>query len=181
MIFQQLPIAGAYLVSPEPRHDERGFFARAWDREEFTSQGWSGDLVQCNISFNQSAGTLRGMHFQAPPFWEEKLMRCTLGAIYAVVLDLRRDSPTFLRWHALELNQNNRQMLFAPQGTATGFQTLKGESEIFYQMSRAYEPGAARGVRWNDGAFGIAWPLPVSIIAPRDRAYPDFNADNFDQ
>jgi dTDP-4-dehydrorhamnose 3,5-epimerase len=181
MIFYELPLAGAFSVEIEPRSDERGFFARAYCREEFQNHGLSGDLEQCNISFNQKIGTLRGLHFQAPPFWEEKLMRCTLGAIYAVVVDLRRDSPTFLSWHALELSQNNRQMLFAPQGMATGFQTLRDESEVFYQMSRAYQPGAERGVRFDDAAFGIKWPLPVSSIAPRDAAYLDFNAETFDE
>lgn len=180
MIFHELPIAGAFSLNIEPRQDERGFFARAYCREEFQSRGLSGDLEQCNISFNQKTGTLRGLHFQIPPFWEAKLMRCTLGAIFAVVLDLRRDSPTFTQWHALELSQDNRQMLFAPLGTATGFQTLRDSTEVFYQMSRAFEPTAARGVRFDDAAFGIQWPLPVSSIAPRDAAYPDFDAQGLD-
>lgn len=180
MIFQSLPIAGAFSVAIEPRQDERGFFARAYCREEFQAHGLSGDLEQCNLSFNLQTGTLRGMHFQIAPCWEEKLMRCTLGAIHAVLLDLRRESPTFLQWHALELSQGNRQMLFAPQGTATGFQTLRPDTEVFYQMSRAFEPTAGRGVRFDDPAFGITWPLPVSSIAPRDAAYPDFDAQGFD-
>ena len=167
---------GAYLIEPERREDERGFFARAWCRDEFEAHGLNANLVQCNISFNTKKGTLRGMHYQAAPHAEAKLVRCTMGAIYDVIIDLRPASPTFKRWFAAELTAENRRMLYIPEGFAHGLQTLQDNSEVFYQMSAYYAPEYSRGVRWNDPAFGIEWPAadPAYIITEKDRSYADF-------
>jgi dTDP-4-dehydrorhamnose 3,5-epimerase len=154
--------------------DERGYFARAWCRNEFEEHGLESALVQCNISFNTRKGTLRGMHYQAAPFAETKLVRCTQGAICDVVLDLRSQSPTFKRWVAVTLTAENRSMVYVPKGCAHGFLTLQHETEVFYQMSEVYNAESARGVRWNDPTFGIAWPEKVEVISDRDRNYPDF-------
>jgi dTDP-4-dehydrorhamnose 3,5-epimerase len=174
VIFTEIPLADAFVIEMERRQDERGFFARSWCRQEFTEHGLNPHLLQCNVSFNERRGTLRGMHYQAAPFEEAKLVRCTRGALYDVIIDLRADSHTFLRWEAVELNEDNRRMLYVPEGFAHGFQTLEDRTEVFYQMSEAYRPEYARGVRWNDPAFRIRWPLEDSIISARDRAYPDF-------
>ncbi len=154
--------------------DERGFFARAWCRSEFEKYGLESTLVQCNISFNARKGTLRGMHYQAAPFAESKLVRCTQGAIYDVVLDLRPQSPSFKEWVAVTLAAEQRNMVYVPKGCAHGFLTLQDETEVFYQMSEVYNAESARGVRWNDPSFGIAWPEKVEVISDRDRNYPDF-------
>jgi dTDP-4-dehydrorhamnose 3,5-epimerase len=172
--FTPTALPGVYLVDLEPIEDDRGFFARAWCREEFTALGLDANLEQCNISFNRHKGTLRGLHFQAEPHGEAKLVRCTRGAIHDVALDLRPDSPAYLQHVGVELSADNRRALFIPAGLAHGFQTLAPESEVFYQMSRAYVPGAGRGVRWDDPAFGIAWPDDERTISERDRAWPDF-------
>ena len=174
MIFEQTRIQGVYLISPERLEDERGFFARTWDRDEFERRGLDPRAVQSSISFNQRRGTLRGLHYQAAPFEEAKLVRCTAGAIFDVALDLRPESPTFCAWVGAELSADNRAALYVPQGCAHGFLTLEDRSEIHYQMTEAYVPEAGRGVRWDDPAFGIAWPGEVSVITERDRTYPDF-------
>ncbi|HZP83020.1 MAG TPA: dTDP-4-dehydrorhamnose 3,5-epimerase [Chthonomonadaceae bacterium] len=176
MHFTATKIKGAYILDIEPREDERGFFARTWCREEFAAHGLNTSLVQCNLSFNTRKGTLRGMHYQAAPHAEAKLVRCTLGALYDVVLDLRPDSATFCQWVAVELTATNRRMLYIPEGCAHGFQTLEDATEVFYQMSEFYHPESARGVRWNDPAFGIAWPPGERIISARDQEYGDFRA-----
>jgi dTDP-4-dehydrorhamnose 3,5-epimerase len=176
MIFTEMELRGLYLVEMERREDERGFFARAWCRDEFEAHGLDGRLVQCNVSFNHRRGTLRGMHYQAEPYPEAKLVRCTQGAIYDVAIDLRPTAPTFRQWVSVELTAANRRMLYIPAGFAHGFQTLVGDSEVFYQMSEFYHPELARGVRWNDPAFAIRWPLTDPFLSERDGGYSDFVA-----
>jgi dTDP-4-dehydrorhamnose 3,5-epimerase len=154
--------------------DERGFFARTWCRQEFEAHGLNSRLAQSSISFNKRRGTLRGMHYQSAPDEEAKLVRCTMGAIYDVTIDLRRDSPTFKQWVGLELTAENRRMLYIPEGFAHGLQTLTDDTEVFYQISERYAPESARGVRWNDPAFAIDWPVSVTIISERDNTYADF-------
>ena len=174
MIFTETILQGAFLIEPERRGDERGFFARTWCQREFEAHGLRCRWVQCNLSFNRKKGTLRGMHYQAAPYGEAKLVRCTMGAIYDVIIDLRVDSPTFKQWVAVELTADNRHILFIPESFAHGFQTLEDNTEVFYQMSQFYAPEYARGVRWDDPAFGIAWPAHERTISERDRNHSDF-------
>lgn len=174
MILRPTKLAGAVIVEPEPIADERGFFARMFSRAEFAEAGLDDNVAQCSISFNAAAGTLRGLHYQAAPHAESKLVRCTQGVIYDVIVDLRPESPTFCDWVAIELSAANRLGLYVPKGVAHGFQTLAPESEVHYQISESYEPKAAMGVRWDDSRFGIEWPPAQRIISARDRAYPDF-------
>jgi dTDP-4-dehydrorhamnose 3,5-epimerase len=178
MIFHETKLSGVFEVSLEPRRDERGFFARSWCQKEFESQGLNSRLVQCDISFNARRGTLRGMHYQADPYPEDKLVRCTKGAIYDVVLDLRPQSATFRQWIGVSLTSDNYDMLYIPRGCAHGFLTLEDQAEVFYQMSEFYHPELAQGVRWNDPAFGIGWPAEVLVISDRDRTYPDFAGEH---
>jgi dTDP-4-dehydrorhamnose 3,5-epimerase len=176
MIFTETNLKGAFIIEPERIEDERGFFARTWYQSEFESRGLDARLVQCNISYNAKKGTLRGMHYQAAPYEETKLVRCTMGALYDVIIDLRPASPTFKQWIAVELTVDNRRMLYIPGGFAHGFQTLEDSTEVFYQMSQIYHPESARGVRWDDPAFGIGWPsADQRVISTRDQQYPDFN------
>lgn len=172
MQFLETRLAGVFVVQLEPRGDERGFFARSWCEREFAALGLNAQLVQCNISFNKVKGTLRGMHYQAAPHEEDKLVRCTRGALFDVAVDLRPDSPTFREWVGVELSGENRDALYIPKGFAHGFQTLEDNTEIFYQMSTFYEPGAGRGVRWDDPLLDITWPLPATVINQRDLAFP---------
>lgn len=174
MIFQETKLPGVFEIDMELKHDERGFFARSWCEKEFAEHGLNPRLVQCNISFNTHKGTLRGMHYQAPPFSEAKLVRCTKGKLYDVVIDLRSQSPSYKKWIGVELSESNHRMLYIPEGCAHGFLTLEKETEIFYQMSEFYNAESARGVRWNDNDFGIQWPEAVNVISERDRTYPDF-------
>jgi dTDP-4-dehydrorhamnose 3,5-epimerase len=174
MKFKELPFSGSFLLELEENHDERGFFARAWCKKEFESRGLNSNLAQCSISFNKRKGALRGMHYQIKPYEEAKLVRCTLGAIYDVIIDLRPGSPTFKKWYATELSAQNRHMLYIPEGLAHGFLTLKDNSEVFYQISEFYHVECAKGVRWNDPAFNIQWPDAEIIISARDLEYPDF-------
>ena len=174
MIFSEATLRGAFVIQVERFEDERGFFALTWSQDEFQQRGLNSGLLECNLSFNQRKGTLRGMHYQAAPYAQAKLVRCTMGAIYDCIIDLRMDSPTFRQWYSVELTERNRSMLYIPEGFAHGFQTLEPETEVFYQMSEVYEPKYSRGVRWNDPVFGIEWPLPVEFIAARDSAYDDF-------
>lgn len=174
MIFRKTSLAGALVIEPEKREDQRGFFARTYCREEFAAHGLNPEIAQCNVSFNKRKGTLRGMHYQAPPFAEAKLVRCTAGAIFDVIIDLRKSSETFLQHFAVELCASSGKMLYIPEGFAHGFQTLLDDTEVFYQMSQPYAPQCARGVRWNDPSFGIAWPPAERTIVERDRTYPDF-------
>jgi len=174
MKFTETPLQGAYVIDLDTIEDERGFFARSWCRKEFADHGLIPDLVQCNISFNKKKGTLRGMHFQTQPYGETKLVRCTQGAVHDVIIDLRANSPTFKKWHSVELTARNRTMLYIPADFAHGFQTLEDNTEIMYQMSEYYHPDHARGVRWNDPVFSIAWPVNNQIVSERDREYTDF-------
>jgi dTDP-4-dehydrorhamnose 3,5-epimerase len=176
MRFHSTKLPGTTQIDLDTIPDERGFFARSWCQREFRDNGLNPNLVQCNISFNTRKGTLRGMHYQAPPFGEAKVVRCTRGSIYDVVLDLREDSITFRQWIGVELSAKNRRMLYIPEGCAHGFLTLQDETEVFYQMSEFYNPESARGVRWNDPVFAIEWPGKVEMISERDRTYPDFDA-----
>ncbi len=172
MIFTETKLKGAFIIDIEPQEDERGFFARSWCEDEFKQHGLNPHLVQCNISFNNKRGTLRGMHYQVTPFAEAKVVRCTTGAIYDVIIDLRPASPTFKQWISVELTAENRRALYIPEDFAHGFQTLTDNAEVFYQMSEFYHPECARGVRWNDPAFGIEWMCSnQSIISERDANY----------
>jgi dTDP-4-dehydrorhamnose 3,5-epimerase len=171
MQFSATRLPGAFEISIEPHYDERGFFARSWCQGEFEAHGLNPRLVQCNISFNARKGTLRGLHFQAAPSAEAKLVRCTQGSIYDVVLDLRSESPTYKQWVGINLTAENRNMVYVPEGCAHGFITLEDDTEVFYQMSEFYDPQSARGVRWDDPAFGIAWPAEVRVISERDANY----------
>ncbi|MDZ4720832.1 MAG: dTDP-4-dehydrorhamnose 3,5-epimerase [Roseiflexaceae bacterium] len=175
MLFHETELNGAYILEPQRIADQRGFFARAWCATEFSERGLNTQLAQCNISYNANKGTLRGMHYQAAPHAETKLIRCTIGAIYDVIIDLRPESPTYTKHIGVTLSAESRLLLYIPEGFAHGFLTLTDESEVFYQMSEFYMPAAARGVRWNDPAFGIVWPAAVEIIATRDASYPDFD------
>jgi len=173
-------LAGAYLVDLERHEDERGFFARAFCEREFAARGLVTRYPQCNISYNRRARTLRGLHYQAAPHREAKLVRCVAGAIHDVVVDLREGSPTRLRWIGVELDARGRRALYVPPGCAHGFLTLADDSEVFYQMGAFHVPEAARGVRWDDPAFGVRWPFAPALIAERDRGYPDFDPGRFD-
>jgi len=174
VIFKETFLKGAFVIEPERIEDERGFFARTYCRETFQSNNLNPNLAQCNISFNRRKGTLRGMHFQIKPYEEAKLIRVTKGSIYDVIIDLRTDSPTFKKWMAVELSAENRTQLYIPEGFAHGFQTLQDETEMFYQMSEFYRPQSARGIRWDDPAFGIEWPIYEKIISIKDQQYPGF-------
>ena len=176
MKFIETPLPGAWVIELEELSDERGWFARTFDAEEFHSRGLNPDVVQCNASFNHRAGTLRGMHYQAAPHGESKLVRCVRGAIFDVAVDLRPDSPTYRAWHGLELSAENRSAFYIPAGLAHGFQTLTDDSEVLYQMGNHYVPEVARGVRWDDPAFAIQWPAldGERVISDKDASYPDF-------
>jgi dTDP-4-dehydrorhamnose 3,5-epimerase len=174
MIFHETRIQGVFEIHLEPKLDERGFFARSWCRAEFESHGLNPQLAQSNVSFNTRKGTLRGMHYQVAPHAETKLVRCTRGAIYDVVVDLRPQSLTFKNWVSVLLTAENRIALYVPEGCAHGFLTLEDKSEVFYQMSEVYNAESARGVRWDDPIFQISWPEKVEVISGRDRAYPNF-------
>jgi dTDP-4-dehydrorhamnose 3,5-epimerase len=177
MRFAETPLAGAFVVELEPHADARGLFARTFDRAAFAERGLAGDFPEHSTSFNARAGVLRGLHFAAAPHEERKLVRCTRGAVHDVIVDLRPDSATFRSWHAEELTAENRRALYVPRGVAHGFQTLEDASEVLYLIDAAYEPSAARGVRWDDPAFGIAWPdTPERVLSERDRTWPDFAA-----
>jgi len=169
-------LAGAVVVEPTPATDERGFFARTWCARTFAAWGLDPALTQCSVSFNHRRGTLRGMHYQADPHGEAKLVRCTRGAIFDVIVDVRPGSPTYGRWFGAELTPDNHLGLFIPTGFAHGFQTLADDSEVFYQISVEYVAAAARGIRHDDPAIGIVWPLPVAVISERDRALPVLGA-----
>ena len=174
MIFIETGLKGAFVINPERLEDERGFFARTWCRREFKDYGIDTEFVQCNISFNKKKGTLRGIHYQVHPCTEAKLVRCTMGAILDVMIDIRPQSSTYKHWISVELTHKNRKMLYIPKGFAHGFLTLMDDTEVFYQMSEFYKPEYARGIRWNDPVFNIDWPDEVVVISDRDRNYPDF-------
>jgi dTDP-4-dehydrorhamnose 3,5-epimerase len=171
--FVETGLAGAWLIEPEPIEDARGSFARTYCERELAAQGISFRIVQCSTSLNARRGTLRGMHYQGGEAAEDKIVRCTSGAIFDVIVDLRPGSPTRLKWYGTELDARNRRMLLVPKGFAHGFKTLEDASEVFYEMSQFHEPGAAQGVRWNDPALAIRWPGGEPILSERDRGYPD--------
>jgi dTDP-4-dehydrorhamnose 3,5-epimerase len=175
MIFQEAPLPGAYVIDLERLKDHRGFFARSWCSREFASRGLNTALVQCNVAFSERRGTLRGVHYQREPFAEVKLVRCTKGKIADVIIDLRPQSPTYLRWIAVELSEENRRQLYVPEGFAHGYQTLTDDSEVFYQVTQFYAPDAEIGIRYDDPLFGIEWPVSDDIvISEKDRSWPDY-------
>lgn len=174
MIFTETSLKGAFVIDLDRKEDLRGFFARSFCVEEFRERRLDPRVVQCNVSFNRRAGTLRGMHWQAAPHSEVKLVRVTRGAIYDVIVDLRNNSPTRFQHFAAKLTADNGRALYIPEGFAHGFQTLEENTEVFYQMSEFFASDAARGARWNDPTFGLAWPLPEPIMSDRDRTWPDF-------
>jgi dTDP-4-dehydrorhamnose 3,5-epimerase len=170
--FEETPLAGSFFIDPEPVADERGFFARTFCSREFAARGMKHQFVQCSISFSARRGTLRGMHYQRTPHEEAKLVRCTAGAIFDAIIDLRPGSPTRGRWAATELSAANHRILYVPEGFAHGFQTLEDGCEVAYQISTVFHPEASAGVRWDDPAFGIVWPeVETRVIADRDRSY----------
>ncbi len=175
MIFTPAPLAGAYVIVPEPLEDARGLFARTWCERELAARGLETRIAQCSTSFNKRKGTLRGMHYQIRPFAETKIVRCTRGSLFDVIVDLRPESPTFRQHFAAVLSADDRKMMYVPTGFAHGFQTLEDTTEVLYQISEFYSPDHARGVRWNDPAFGIRWPDDERTIVDRDRNYPDFD------
>jgi dTDP-4-dehydrorhamnose 3,5-epimerase len=171
--FVPTSLTGVYVIEQERHMDERGFFARTWCADEFAEHGLEPNLAQCSVSFNPHRGTLRGLHYQAPPFAEAKLVRCSRGALFDVAVDLRPDSPTFRKWVGSELTEENGRALYVPRGFAHGFLTLADATEVAYQISRPHAPEAARGIRWDDPFHGVAWPERVRVIGSRDRDYPD--------
>jgi len=175
MMFTETAIPGAFIIEPERLEDHRGFFARTWCEREVRAHGLTTRWVQSSISYNKRRGTLRGLHYQLPPHEEAKLIRCTMGAIYDVIVDLRRDSPAFKQHVAVTLSSENRLMLYVPEGCAHGFQTLENDTEVFYQISQFHSPQHGRGARWDDPALAIPWPSAERIILERDRNYPDFS------
>ena len=174
MKFRTTKLPGVIEIELELKSDERGFFARSWCQKEFEDHGLNAKLAQCSVSFNQRKGTLRGLHYQDAPHGEAKLVRCTRGSVYDVVVDLRPQSPLFKNWVAVVLTAERRNLLYVPEGCAHGFLTLEDATEVFYQISEFYHPELSRGVRWNDPAFQIVWPEPMQVISERDRTYPDF-------
>jgi len=168
MIFTETKIKGVYIINPELLTDERGFFARSFCKEEFRNHRLETDIVQCNISYNKKKGTLRGMHYQIPPFEEAKIVSCTKGSVYDVVVDLRKDSPTCCQWVATELSERNFKMMYMPKGCAHGFQTLEDNTMVYYQMTEFFHPQYARGIRWDDPVLKIEWPINRIIISNKD-------------
>ncbi len=176
MIFVETMLKGAFIIEIEKREDHRGFFARSWCQREFTEHGLNPHPVQTNVSFSKKKGTLRGMHYQISPYEESKLVRCTRGAIYDVIIDLRPDSPTYRKWVGVELTPDSYRMLYVPEKFAHGFQTLEDDTEVTYQVTQFYTPGSERGIRWNDPVFNIQWPLDVQVISDKDRDCPDYES-----
>ncbi|HEX2271307.1 MAG TPA: dTDP-4-dehydrorhamnose 3,5-epimerase [Pyrinomonadaceae bacterium] len=177
IIFRETKLKGAFVIDPQRFEDERGFLARSFSAKEFEDHGLNPRIAECNISFSRKRYTVRGMHFQKPPHAQAKLVRCSKGAIYDVIIDLRPESPTFKQWIGEELTAENRRMLYVPEGFAHGFQTLEENTEVFYQISEFYTPQSEAGVRWNDPAFAIRWPASDGVtINDRDRNYPDFKS-----
>lgn len=175
MIFKELDLKGAFIIEIEKLEDKRGFFAYAFSEREFALHGLTSRVVNTNVSFNGKRGTLRGMHYQVAPYEETKLIRCTRGAIYDVIIDLRRDSPSYGRWLEVELTAANYTLLYVPRQFAHGYQTLEDNTEVMYQVSQVYSPESARGVRYDDPVFGIRWPLKVEVISDRDARWPDWS------
>jgi dTDP-4-dehydrorhamnose 3,5-epimerase len=175
MIFRETPLAGAWVLEPERIEDERGFFARTWCARDFAARGLDPTIAQCSLSWNHRRGTLRGLHLQTAPHEEVKLVRVTRGAVWDVIVDLRAGSPTFRKHFSLVLSAENRHELYIPKGMAHGFQTLADGTEVYYQISEFHAPESARGYRWDDPAFAIPWPEPVTVISDKDRSLPFFS------
>jgi len=171
LIFEKTKLQDAYIIKIEKIEDERGFFGRTWDKKIFEEHGLNHCIHQCNISFNKKKGTIRGMHYQSAPYEEDKLVRCTRGKVFEVMLDLRKDSDTFKHYQSVELTSENYKMLYVPKGFALGFQTLEDNTEVFYQMSQVYMSEYSRGVRWDDPSINISWPLPLTVISKKDKSY----------
>ncbi len=174
MLFHEARLEGAFVIELEKRADTRGFFARGWCQKEFEDHGLVAQVVQANISYNRKKGTLRGMHYQVAPVEETKLVRCVRGGIYDVIIDLRPESPTYKQWIGVELTAENYKMLYVPENFAHGLQTLEDDTEVIYQVSQLYTPGAERGLRWNDPAFRIEWPQDIEVISDKDADWPDY-------
>lgn len=174
MIFTEIPLHGAFVITPDKAADDRGFFARTWCAQAFADRGLDSRLAQCSVSFNRRAGTLRGMHHQVAPHEETKLVRCTRGRLFDVIIDLRPESATYLGHHGITLAADEHDMVYVPAGFAHGFVTLEDETEVFYQISTPHVPAAGRGIRWDDPVFAIAWPVSPRVISERDRGFPDF-------
>ncbi len=176
MIFQETKLKGAFLVELDKREDERGFFARAWCTNEFAAHGLTSHIVQVNTSYNKKKGTLRGMHFQVPPSPEAKFIRCLRGSIHDVIIDLRASSATYRQWIGVELSADNRRALYVPEHFAHGFITLEDHTEVLYMVSEFYSPDCERGMRYDDPAFGVAWPVKIDVISKKDESWPAFQA-----
>lgn len=174
MIFVPLSLAGAYVIEPELKRDDRGFFTRTFCGDEFAERGLANEFVQSNLCFTEKRGVLRGMHYQLPPAAEAKLVRCSQGSILDVMIDLRVDSTTHCRWEAVRLDADTPKMVYVPEGFAHGYLTLTENCLVFYQVSQYYSPELERGVRWNDAAFGIEWPIDNPVVSERDNAHPDY-------
>ena len=174
MIFTETNLSGAYFIGIEKKEDQRGFFARTWDKKEFANKGLDSEFIQSTISINKNKGTFRGMHYQTKPFEESKIIRCTKGKIFDIIIDLRVNSKTFKEWISIELSEDNYKMLYIPKGFAHGFQTLEDNTEVFYQISQYYMSEFSKGVKWNDSEFNIKLPLDVSVISQRDLSYNSF-------
>lgn len=177
MLFTETKLKGAFLIEIKKIEDDRGFFGRSWCSREFEEHGLNADICQINTSLTLKKGTIRGMHYQVDPYQETKFIRCTRGSIYDVIVDLRTDSPTFLQWIGHELSEDNYRMVYVPENFAHGFLSLKNNSEIYYPVTQFYTPGAERGIRWNDPALNIRWPIDVEIVSEKDRAHPDFTVE----
>lgn len=176
MIFTETKLQGAFILDLEERPDDRGFFARTFCMKEFEAHGLKPTVAQCNLSFNHKAGTLRGMHYQTPPAAETKLVRCTRGAIYDVIIDMRPDSPTYLQHIGVELSEDNRRALYVPELFAHGYQALTDGAEVVYQVGEFYTPGYERGIRYDDPTFGIEWPMPITVISDKDASWMPFES-----
>lgn len=179
MIFTELELKGAFLVEVKKLEDERGFFGRAWCANEFKQHGLNPSFVQLNTSFSHKKGTIRGMHYQVDPYQEVKFIRCTRGRIWDVIIDLRPGSPTFMKWMGNELSADNYRMVYVPENFAHGFVTLEDNSEVYYPVSQFYTPGAERGLRWNDPAFDIKWPIEITVVSEKDQSHRDFSLESF--
>lgn len=179
MRFIKTELEGCFVIEIEKIDDNRGFFARTWDKEIFEENSLNGNIIQCSTSFNKKKFTLRGMHYQTPPYEEIKIVRCTRGKIFDVIIDLRSDSITFKKWISVELSEDNFKMIYIPEGMAHGFQTLEDNTEVFYQMNQYYSPNHSRGIRWDDPEFSIKWPNASPIISEKDKEYSNFKEADF--
>lgn len=174
MFFVETKLKGSFVIELEKLEDERGFFARTWDKKKFEEHGLNSELAQCSTSYTKKKGTIRGMHYQAFPHQEVKLVSCTKGKVFDLTIDVRPKSPTFMKWFGIELSEDNYKAIYVPEGVAHGIETLEDDTVLFYQTSQFHSPESERGVRWDDPAFNITWPIPPIIISKKDRTHPDF-------